>query len=159
MASKVDSADGAGAVFVAWLARLATFVFLIYYTALDAIGGFGLARTILIVKNTKLSQEQLTAVIALIDATWQDSWVGGVGSFVSLTGSWAAFAAALLTAIALLLTRRVFWLPLLILVGFGWELQMSHTMPHGPIAFSLLIVAALWIKLGERRSALKAKMA
>ena len=37
------------------------------------------------------------------------------------------------------------WPPLLLLIGFGWELQMSHTMPHGPIAFSLLIAAAIWI--------------
>lgn len=159
MARKVNSTDGAAAVFFAWLARLATFVFLIYYTALDAIGGFGLARTILIAKNMKLSEAQLQAVINLINTAWQDSWVGGVGSFVSLTGSWAAFAAALLTAIALFLTHRVFWLPLLILIGFGWELQMSHTMPHGPIAFSLLIVAALWIKLSEGRSAPRAKAA
>jgi hypothetical protein len=159
MARKVDSSDGSLAVAFAWLARLATFVFLIYYTALDAIGGFGLARTILIVKNAHLTPDQLQAVITVINATWTDSWVGGVGSFVSLTGSWAAFAAALLTAVALFLTRKVFWLPLLILVAFGWELQMSHTMPHGPIAFSALIVAALWIKLSEGRSTPKAKAA
>jgi hypothetical protein len=158
MVRRVESTDGGFAVFFAWLARLATFVFLIYYTALDSIGGFGLAQTILITKDLKLPPDQLNAVITVINATWQDSWVGGVGSVVSLTGSWAAFAAALLVAVALWLTRRVFWLPLLILVAFGWELQMSHTMPHGPIAFSLLIVSALWIWFAERRAGAK-KMA
>jgi hypothetical protein len=158
MVRRVESTDGGFAVFFAWLARLATFVFLIYYTALDSIGGFGLARTILITKDLKLPPDQLNAVITVINTSWQDSWVGGVGSVVSLTGSWAAFAAALLVAVALWLTRRVFWLPLLILVAFGWELQMSHTMPHGPIAFSLLIVSALWIWFAERRAGTK-KMA
>jgi hypothetical protein len=152
MVRRVESTDGGLAVFFAWLARLATFVFLIYYTALDAIGGFGLARTILITKDLNLPPDQLKAVVTVINSTWVDPWVGGVGSVVSLTGSWAAFAAALLVAVALWLTRRVFWLPLLILVAFGWELQMSHTMPHGPIAFSLLIVSALWIWFAERRA-------
>jgi hypothetical protein len=152
MVCRVESTDGGVAVFFAWLARLATFVFLIYYTALDAIGGFGLARTILITKDLNLPPDQLKAVVTVINSTWVDPWVGGVGSVVSLTGSWAAFAAALLVAVALWLTRRIFWLPLLILVAFGWELQMSHTMPHGPIAFSLLIVSALWIWFAERRA-------
>lgn len=154
-----DSSDGAAAVFFAWLARLATFVFLIYYTALDSIGGFGLARTILITQSYHLPPDQLQAVIKVINGTWTDSWVGGVGSFVSLTGSWAAFAAALFVAVALGLTRKVSWIPLLILVAFGWELQMSHTMPHGPIAFSLLIVSSLWIWWADRRAGSKAMVA
>ena len=43
--------------------------------------------------------------------------------------------------------------PLVLLVGFGWELQESHTMPHGPIAFTLLLVAALWMWWAQRRAA------
>jgi len=35
----------------AWLARAAIFVFLIYFTVLDAIGGIGLGRTILVVQG------------------------------------------------------------------------------------------------------------
>jgi hypothetical protein len=68
-----------------------------------------------------------------------------VGSFISLTGSWAAFAAALLVALALLIDSKISLIPALLLIAFGWELQMSHTMPHGPIAFALLIVAGIWI--------------
>ena len=98
MVGRVDSSAGTATVAVAWLARLAIFVFFIYYTALDAIGGFGLARTILITKSQHLPPDQLRSVIGVIDATWTDPWVGGVGSFVSETGSWAAFAAAVLTA-------------------------------------------------------------
>jgi hypothetical protein len=142
---------------LAWLSRIATFVFFIYYTALDSIGGFGLARTILITESMsnqgKLSPDQLAGVVNVLNATWVDSWVGGVSSFVSLTGSWAAFYAALLLAVALLLDRKASWIPAIVLVAFGWELQMSHTMPHGPIAFALLIVAGIWVWIGNRSQA------
>jgi len=47
MVDRIDDADGTIAVAIAWLSRAATFVFLIYYTVLDAIGGIGLGRSIL----------------------------------------------------------------------------------------------------------------
>jgi len=123
-------------------------VFLIYYTALDSIGGFGLGRTILntqtLADQGKLTADQVTGVITVLNTTWTDPWVGGVGSFISLTGSWTAFFAALFLALALLVDKKLSWIPALLLVGFGWELQESHTMPHGPIAFALLIIAAIW---------------
>jgi len=92
-----------------------------------------------------LTPEQVQGVIKVLNGTWTNTWAGGVGSFVSLTGSWAAFASALLVAVALLLAKKAPWPALVLLVAFGWELQVSHTMPHGPIACALLIVSALWI--------------
>jgi hypothetical protein len=156
LASRIADADGRLPLALAWLSRVATFVFVIYYTALDSIGGFGLGRTIIITKTMNASgalhADQLKGVAQVLDATWVDPWVGGVGSFISQTGSWAVFAAALLVALALLVARKAPWPPLVLLVVFGWELQVSHTMPHGPIAFSLLIVAALWMWWAERRA-------
>lgn len=150
LASRIEDADGTGPLALAWLARVATFVFVIYYTALDAIGGFGVARTIINTEGLaaagKLTPEQVTGVALVVNTTWVDKWVGGVGSFISQTGSWAVFAASVLLALALLLAKKAHWAPLILLVGFGWELQVSHTMPHGPIAFSLLIVAVLWMR-------------
>jgi hypothetical protein len=157
LAARIEDADGPLALALAWLSRVATFVFVIYYTALDSIGGFGLGRTIIITKTMNasgaLNADQLKGVAQVLDATWVDRWVGGVGSFISLTGSWAVFAAALLVALALLVGKKAPWPPLVLLVAFGWELQVSHTMPHGPIACSLLIVAALWMWWAERRGA------
>ena len=68
-----------------------------------------------------------------------------------MTGSWAVFASALFVAVALFLTEKVPWPALILPVAFGWELQVSHTMPHGPIAFGLLIISALWVWWGGRR--------
>src|SRR5271170_2959303 len=134
---------------LAWLSRIATFVFLIYYTALDSIGGSGLGRTILntqsLADQGKLTADQVTGVVSVLNTTWIDPWVGGVGSFISLTGSWAAFFAALFVALALVLDKKASWIPALLLAAFGWELQTSHTMPYGPIAFALLIIAGIWI--------------
>jgi hypothetical protein len=154
LASRVDDADGARAVAFAWLARITTFVFVLYYTALDSIGGFGVARTILntqkMAASKELTADQVKGVAAVIDKTWIDGWVGGVGSFISLTGSYAILAACVALAVALFIAKKAPWLSLLLLVGFGWELQMSHTMPHGPIAFTLLIVASLWMYLAKK---------
>jgi hypothetical protein len=156
MVRRVEDVHGSVAVFFSWLSRLATFIFLIYYTALDSIGGSGMARTILntqsLASQGHLTPDQVSGVVLVLNTTWVDPWVGGVGSAISLTGSWAAFAAALFVAVALWLARKAPLPALLFLIGFGWELQMSHTMPHGPIAFSLLIISAFWIWWSDRRA-------
>src|SRR5262245_56153792 len=141
--------DGMPAAVCAWLARLAIFVMAVYFTVLDAIGDIGLGRSIVVVqelvKDGKLSPTQFDGIVLLLNQLWTDPWTGGVGSFVSLTASWAAFAAAVLVAATLLLTRRAGWINMAVLVAFGWELQVAHAALHGPIAFALLIIAAAWL--------------
>jgi hypothetical protein len=155
LVSRVGPGDNALAVTLAWLSRAATFVFLIYYTALDAIGGFGLGRAMInteaLAAAGKLTADRVAGVKLLLDTNWVDPWIGGVGSFISLTGSWAIFVASLAAALALLLTRKAPLPSLVLLLAFGWELQTSHASPHGPIAFGLLIVAALLIAIGRAR--------
>jgi hypothetical protein len=157
LVGRIDDNDGPIAVALAWLSRVATFVFLIYYTALDTIGGTGLGRLMLNTKalaaDGKLTPQQVDGVAQLLDTTWVDPWVGGVGSFFSLTGSWAIFIACVFAAAAFLLAKKMWWPPLIVLLAFGWELQESHASPNGPIAFTLLIVAAVWMWWSERRGA------
>jgi len=153
--SQVSAGDSGAAIAYGWLARLSIFVFVVYYTVLDAVAGIGLGRYITttqaLVADGKLSPAQLEGVVLLLNTVWLDPFVGGVGSFVSLTGSWAALAAAVFIAAALLLSRCAGWLSAALLLGFGWELQTAHAAPHGPIAFSLLILAALSIWWFQRR--------
>ena len=157
LASRIDDADGPLPLALAWLGRASTLVFMIYYTALDSIGGFGVARTIIntqtMEKTGGLTPDQVKGVAAVVDATWIDPWVGGVGSVVSKTGSWAVFYATVFLALALFFAKKAPWPSLILLVGFGWELQESHTMPHGPIAFTLLLFAVLWMWWKEPRAA------
>jgi hypothetical protein len=157
---RVRDEDGLAAVGLAWVARAATLVFLIYYTALDSTGGTGLARLILNTQSLaaagRLTPEEVRAVGLVLDTTWVDPWVGGVGSFISRAGSYAVLTAAVAAAAALFLSGRVPWPALLLLLGFGWQIFTSHASPHGPIGFGLLIAAALWVWFAERRTIAKA---
>ena len=139
---------GEGARFapLAWISRVATVIFMTYYTVLDSIGGIGLGRELLVL-NGMLESGALTAPQAetirfFLDRLWVDPWVGGVGSFISLTGSWAVFVAAVSAGGYLLLNRKASWLEFILLIGFGWELQVAHASYHGPVAFSFLALAA-----------------
>jgi hypothetical protein len=43
-------------------------------------------------------------------------------------------------------------------VAFGWQLETAHASPHGPIAFALLIVAAIrrwWLERATPESVLR----
>ena len=42
----------------------------------------------------------------------------------------------------LMLNRRTSWLVCVLLIGFGWELQVAHASYDGPVAFSLLALAS-----------------
>jgi hypothetical protein len=154
---RVDGADGVAAFALAWLARLAVLVFAVYYTVLDAVGGIGLGRSLLTVEALAaartLTPDQLAGARLLLDTLWTDPWVGGVGSVVSETGSWAILLGAICAAASLALARAAPWPALVLLLGFGWELQVSHASPHGPIAFALLIASALWMLCAPRRRA------
>lgn len=133
----------------AWAARAAVLAFLVYYTVLDGIGGIGLGRTIVVVQKLvadgTLSAAQHEGIILLLNKMWVDPYVGGMGSLVSRTGSLAVLAASILIAASLRLSGRIDWIGVVLLIAFGWELQTSHASPHGPIAFSILIVASAWI--------------
>jgi hypothetical protein len=150
--ARVDAArDGTLAALCAWLSRAATFVFMVYYTALDSIGGTGMARAI-DTANAMIAAGTITEKQAaqLLNTLWTDPLVGGVGSVTSLTGSWAVFFAALFAAVALFLTRRAPWPALVLLILFGWQLEISHTAMHGPVAFGLLAIAGVWLRLAQR---------
>ncbi|ATQ69909.1 MULTISPECIES: hypothetical protein [Methylosinus] len=150
----VDGVSEGVAGLAARLSRAGAFVFAILYTALDSIGGVGLGRSILDLEAMRaagsLTPEEAAGAVKLLDAVWVDPVTGGVGSFVSLGGSWAAFVAAAAAAFALGASRRAPWPALALLLFFGWELQISHAAPHGPAAFASLMAAALWLRLEPR---------
>lgn len=157
----ISDNDGTLPVVSAWLSRISTFLFIIYYTALDSIGGIGLGKTIEITNSMAnstsgphLTPDQLEGVKQVLNTMWVDPWVGGVNSFISHTGSYAILFSTLFAAIALYISKKVSWPPLLILVVAGYELQVSHASYHGPIAFSLLCISAIWLWLSYRQEVL-----
>jgi hypothetical protein len=140
-----NSRDQKGQPF-AWIARAAIFLFVVYFTVLDSIGGIALGRQLIVIDQLfaagEISGYDAHVIQRFLDVMWVDSWIGGVGSFVSLTGSWAVFTAATSLAIYLILNKRINILCFILFVGFGWELQLAHASYHGPIAFSLLALAS-----------------
>ena len=145
----ISRLDGGTAAVSAWLGRIAVFVTFVYFTVLDAIGGIGLGRSILqaqaMAVDGRLTIEQMDGIKAFLDLMWIDPWVGGVGSVVSLTASWAIFFATLFVALALTLARRGPLVPLVILVVAGYVVQISHAAPYGPTGFGLLALAGIWL--------------
>jgi hypothetical protein len=159
----VDGVSDGFAGLAACASRAATFVFAILYTALDSIGGVGLGRSILNLEAMqaagRLTPEEAAGAIKLLDADWLDPLTGGVGSLISVGGSYAALTAAALAALALGAARSAPWPVLALLLVFGWELQISHAAPHGPAAFASLAAAALWLRLAPRSLATGARSA
>ena len=127
----------------AWVARGAAFVWLVYYTVLDAIQGIFLGWVI--GKSLDEPAETRRFVAALTQDMYTDRIIGGVSSFVSLTGSWAFLVAVTATALALA-QRGATLAPLLALVLAGQIIQMSHAHPFGPVGFSLVFLAALGLE-------------
>ncbi|MEO7728573.1 MAG: hypothetical protein ABIS45_15065 [Burkholderiales bacterium] len=131
---------------LAWAARIATIVFMTYYTVLDSIGGIALGRELIVLKELvdagTLTGPDADKIRFFLDRMWVDPWVGGVGSVISLVGSWSVFVAALCASGYLLLNRKASWLEAGLVLGFGWELQLAHASYHGPSAFTLLALAA-----------------
>ncbi|MEM7536851.1 MAG: hypothetical protein AAF639_32020 [Chloroflexota bacterium] len=159
MLANVGDEDGGLVLLTSWLSRIATYIFLIYYTVLDSIGGIGLGQTILVAERLHkeggkhgLNETQMQGVERLLNATWVDPWIGGVNSFVSQTGSWAIFFAALFAAITLFLAKKAPLPALILLIAFGWFLQLTHASYYGPLAFTLLIAASIWIWAYQHRA-------
>ena len=130
-----------------WISRIAIFLFVVYFTVLDSIGGIALGRQLLVIDQLfaagEISGYDAHVIQRFLDVMWVDSWVGGVGSFVSLTGSWAVFVAACSLAIYLILNKKINIVSFALLLVFGWELQLAHASYHGPIAFSSLALATI----------------
>jgi hypothetical protein len=67
MVDDVGAADGSAAMVCAWLARAAIFVFAVYFTVLDAIGGIGLGRTIVVVERRQATRRHQDAAQQDVD--------------------------------------------------------------------------------------------
>jgi hypothetical protein len=125
---------------LAWLSRIATLVFIVYYTVLDTIAGVVVGA--LIVHTKSWSGERRKAAEEIVQFLFTNSGIGGVGSVISQIGSWAAFLAFF--GISLTVARR--GAPLLgsfLLAAAGVLLQISHTRPYGPLSFAAVLGAAL----------------
>ena len=68
--------------------------------------------------------------------------LGGTGSALSEGGSWLAFAALSLVALALARASAPILVAFLLVAG-GVLIEIAHTNPYGPLGFGCVLVAAI----------------
>ena len=119
-------------------------VFVVYYTALDAVGGVALGR--LLSFQATLPAGERVIVGRAIDAMYTRT---GIVLFFDV-GTWA-WTIGLLVAALSLVRSGLPWPPAVILVLSTIPLHQDHGRPYGPIAFGLFLVAALWFELWPSR--------
>lgn len=125
---------------LAWLTRIATIFFVIYYTALDTLAGVGIG--VLIDHTKDWTGERRETANELVQFLFTDDWVGGTSSAYSEIASWAAFLA--LAGVALTLARAHAPVVAAFLIGAAAVLiQIAHTRPYGPLGFACILAAAI----------------
>jgi hypothetical protein len=130
------------------LSRVALWFFVVFYTVLDSI--VGLAVGTILAHQTPAMDAATTAEI--VQRLFNDPIVGGNGSLVSRTGSWAWFVAMIAAIVSLFLVNRgrslsVLFPPLVLLAICAWAIETSHTNPTGPIAFACFALASIWFEI------------
>jgi len=135
------------------VSRLGLGVFVIFYTALDAIIGIGVGT--LIRAGQQLPPEQQEGVARAIYQLAIDPVAGGTfPSLLPMLGTLGWLAGGLGAAYALYKegSPRP---PLIFLALSSLILIAGHPRPFGPLAFGCLFVATLWLELAGRGAAVR----
>lgn len=135
---------------VATVARMATWLFIVYYAAFDSIAGLGTG--LLIRHGLALPPEQQAIAAKLAQEYFLDPYLGGMHSWMSEFASLAWLVAAWATAWVLYWAKKPLVTVCLIAVA-GAVLWISHAYPYGPVAFSCLFVAYAWLEFTPSRQA------
>jgi hypothetical protein len=131
-----------------WLSRVAVWFFLIFYTAMDAIAGLAVG-TILSHQTAGMDTRTVAAIVQFL---FRDPVVGGVGSVISVAGSFGWLIAIFAAIIAIVMANgtRPWWMrlvPSMLLAVCGVVLLENHANPYGPIAFFCFASASLWFEI------------
>jgi hypothetical protein len=146
---------GAGIFFLiegkrGWMAALSRFsawLFLILYTAFDAIAGIGTG--MLINQGRNLPPAQQVPFVEITQRFFHDPLFGGIHSWLSLAAS-TSWLIAIWAAVWVLFRAGKPIIPLLFLFASGLLLWISHAFPFGPLAFTALFIGTLWLELSKK---------
>jgi hypothetical protein len=125
---------------LAWIARIVTALFIVYYVALDTLAGVGVG--VLIVHTTSWTGARAEAAHELVQYLFTNNGVGGTGSALSQGGSWLAFVALSLIALTLARVGAPVLVAVLLVAG-GVLIEIAHTNPYGPLGFLCVFLAAM----------------
>lgn len=124
------------------LTRVFIGIFVVAYTAFDAIAGLGTGMLINI--GSTLSLEEQEFIQRVIQKFYFAPYFGGSHSWLSETASLAALLSIWGVAYNLYVNHYP-RLPLILYVIAGPVLYFSHAFPYGPIAFALIGVANIML--------------
>ena len=117
---------------VAWAARVATFLFLVGYVALDAVSG--IAASAILASGAPWSKEATRALFASGSAALPTTVAILAWRVSVLLGAWALYRAGRPLA------------PLVVLVASGLLLNQNHGGVRGVVVFGGFVVAAAWLE-------------
>jgi hypothetical protein len=117
---------------VAWAARVAAFLFLVGYVALDAISG--IAASAILASGAPWSSEATRALFASGSAALPTTVAILAWQVSVLLGAWALYRAGRPLA------------PLVVLVASGLLLNQNHGGVRGVVVFGGFAVAAAWLE-------------
>jgi hypothetical protein len=125
---------------LAWIARIVTALFIVYYAVLDTIAGVAVG--VLINHTTGWTGARGDAAHDLVQYLFGNTAVGGTGSALSEGGSWLAFCAFALVALTLARAAAPILAALLLAAG-GVLIQIAHVNPYGPLGFACVLAGGV----------------
>jgi xanthine/uracil/vitamin C permease (AzgA family) len=123
----------------ATMARVAIYIFVVYYSVFDGIAG--LAVGTLVRRGATLPPAESAVISDAAQALFADRVLGGLGA----VGGFASAAWLIACAATARVARRrgVTWVAVIALLVAGVLLAITHTPPLGPLAFAALTACVL----------------
>ena len=124
---------------VAWLVRVAAYVYATAYTALDVVSGIGAGWVTSRLPDGATRPQEV-------------SWLFRIGTPIGEVGSWALIVATVVLVLDALRRRGAVALPLVVLPAGAWAVHSDHIFaPVGALGMAMIAVGTLLAVLGERR--------
>ena len=134
----------------ATITRLAMWVFIVFFVALDAMSGVAVG--IQLQYASGLNAEQQAIVVQAVDAQFDDPITNAIGAIGTI--GWLAGVLAAVTALHRAGAPR---LSVVLLVPAALLFSLNHEPPLGPLAFGCFFVAAARLELVHWKPVLEAQ--
>ncbi len=124
---------------VAWVVRLAAYVYATAYTALDVVSGIGAGWVTSQLPDGATRPQEV-------------SWLFRIGTPIGEVGSWALLVATALLLLDVLRRRGAAALPLALLPAGAWAVHVDHIFaPVGAVGMAMIAVGTFLAVLGSPR--------
>lgn len=146
---------GAGGILLTWgkrgvLARLSVtgfWIFMVFYTAFDAINGISIGAILL--DSANYTPNEQATIAQVVQNLYNHPYVGGSHSILSEVAS-IGWVIGMIPMIYLLAREGMPYITIILYFISTISLWWSHAYPYGPIAFSSFALGSIFLLLWER---------